>query len=344
MIQIRLAGKLLRLCKPVILEAVWLIALPLWMGLTKMMKDVNATKANCVSVIIPCYNQAHYLGEAIESILNQTYQHYEIIVVDDGSPDNTAEVAARYPGVRYVRQANQGLAGARNTGLRESKGEYVVFLDADDRLVPDAIKTNLNYMLTHSECALVTGQAQFISSDGLIIPMTHRPSVSEDHYPELLRYNYILVGTLLYRRDVLMSVNGFNASVPGCEDYELHLRLAREFPIFCHDEVIMEYRQHEASMSRDSSHFLKQMLRVYDAQRKHVSGNRKFEEARLAGRRMYQEFYGDRLAGEIRARVVSGEWQRATRSFMAFARYHPRGVLTHARRMLLTRWRRVTAR
>src|ERR687890_1245755 len=99
--------------------------------------------AGLVSVVIPCYNQAHFLGEAIESVLAQSYKDFEIIVVDDGSPDNTSEVAARYPGVRCVRQENQGLAGARNTGIRESKGEYLVFLDADDRLLAEALEVGV---------------------------------------------------------------------------------------------------------------------------------------------------------------------------------------------------------
>ena len=91
-----------------------------------------------VSVIIPCYGQAHFLGEAIESVLGQTHPA-EVVVVDDGSPDNTAEVAARYPGIRCVRQDNRGLGGARNAGFAVSKGDYVMFLDADDRLLPDEL-------------------------------------------------------------------------------------------------------------------------------------------------------------------------------------------------------------
>ena len=102
--------------------------------------------AALVSVVIPCYNQAHFLGEAIESVLAQTYPHREIVVVDDGSPDNTREVASRYPGVRYVRQENQGLAAARNTGLRHSSGSYLVFLDADDRLLPEALEVGLRQL------------------------------------------------------------------------------------------------------------------------------------------------------------------------------------------------------
>src|ERR687890_856397 len=95
--------------------------------------------AGLVSVVIPCYNQAHFLGEAIESVLAQSYPRFEIIVVDDGSTDDTSKVAARHPGGRYVYQNNQGVSAARNSGLARSEGEYVVFLDADDRLLPEAL-------------------------------------------------------------------------------------------------------------------------------------------------------------------------------------------------------------
>src|ERR671911_2120937 len=113
--------------------------------------------AGLVSVVIPCYNQAHFLGEAIESVLAQSYPRFEIIVVDDGSTDDTSKVAARYPGVRYVYQNNQGVSAARNSGLARSEGEYVVFLDADDRLLPEALETGLKCLEARPECAFVSG-------------------------------------------------------------------------------------------------------------------------------------------------------------------------------------------
>jgi glycosyltransferase involved in cell wall biosynthesis len=104
-------------------------------------------EAGLVSVVIPCYNQARFLGEAIESVLSQSYRAFEVVVVDDGSTDNTSEVVARYAGadagVRLIRQENRGLAGARNRGLAEAEGEYVVFLDSDDRLLPDALQVGV---------------------------------------------------------------------------------------------------------------------------------------------------------------------------------------------------------
>src|ERR687898_2245292 len=119
-----------------------------------------------VTVVIPCYNQAHFLGEAIESVLSQSYEHFEIIVVDDGSTDETSEVASRYEGVRLIRQENRGLAGARNRGLEEAKGEYVVFLDADDRLLPGALEAGLGCFEAHPECAFVFGNSRRIPEGG----------------------------------------------------------------------------------------------------------------------------------------------------------------------------------
>src|ERR687898_2206392 len=128
----------------------------------------QGTGAALVTVVIPCYNQAHFLGEAIESVLSQSYPNFEIIVVDDGSTDNTSEVASRYEGVRLVRQENRGLAGARNTGIKHSEGEYLVFLDADDRLLPEALAVGLGCFEAHPECALVAGHARFIDVEGLL--------------------------------------------------------------------------------------------------------------------------------------------------------------------------------
>src|ERR671910_2706788 len=123
-----------------------------------------------VSVVIPCYNQADFLGEAIESVLSQSYQAFEVIVVDDGSTDDTKEVASAYAledsRVRLVRQQNRGLAGARNRGLAESRGEYVVFLDSDDRLLGEALEVGVRELESHPECAFVAGRCRFIAADG----------------------------------------------------------------------------------------------------------------------------------------------------------------------------------
>ncbi|MEO6860501.1 MAG: glycosyltransferase family A protein, partial [Microcoleus sp.] len=122
-----------------------------------------------VSVVIPSYNSTQFLPEAIESVLEQSYPPFEVIVVDDGSTDETKEVCDRYPTVKYVYQNNQGVAAARNTGLRVSTGEYILFLDSDDCLLPEAIEIGVKHINALPEVGFVFGRYFFysIQPDGL---------------------------------------------------------------------------------------------------------------------------------------------------------------------------------
>src|SRR5215212_7841122 len=179
-----------------------------------------------VSVIIPCHNGSRYLGETIASVLRQTYTDFEIIVVDDGSTDETPEVIARYPNVRALYQSHAGLSAARNTGLHAAGGEYLVFLDSDDRLLPDALKIGVDSLELHPECAFVYGYWEYINADGSILPMPRIPRIKRDHYRQFLRQNFIQsIGAVMFRRS---SVDGFCADLNSCEDRELYLRIARK--------------------------------------------------------------------------------------------------------------------
>jgi glycosyltransferase involved in cell wall biosynthesis len=144
-----------------------------------------------VSVIIPCYNQAHYLVDAIESALAQTHPRVQIVVVDDGSVDNTAEVALHYPDVCFVRQPNQGLGNARNAGFRSSSGEYVAFLDADDRLRPTAAETHLQCFAEHPEAAFVVGDIDLIGADGSYLRSPRWPELASNQYEQLLKVDHV---------------------------------------------------------------------------------------------------------------------------------------------------------
>src|SRR5258707_10651350 len=181
------------------------------------MMDLDLT-----SVIIPCHNQARFLGEAVESVLAQTYPHCEVIVVDDGSTDDSPTIAASFDRVRCLTQRNRGVAAARNSGLEVSNGDYVVFLDADDRLLPNALQDCVDSLNANPECAFVYGHVKLIVSDGSPLPTPNQVAVCEDHYPELLRHNYIwTAGAVMYRRAALQSVGGFNPSVSGSPDFGL---------------------------------------------------------------------------------------------------------------------------
>src|SRR6266581_8021645 len=210
-------------------------------------------QANLVSVIIPCYNHAQFLAHAIESVLAQSYSNFELIVVDDGSTDDTAEVVRRYSPVHYVYQDNAGLSAARNTGLRQSRGEFVAFLDADDRLLPHALETGLNSIAEHPECAFVSGHCRVIDTTGSVLAAPRQRCVERDHYIELLGGGtYIWCpASVLYRRCVFNFVHGFDPAMVPVEDYDLYLRITKDFPVHCHAQVIAEYRQHGANTSRN---------------------------------------------------------------------------------------------
>src|SRR5215208_5330141 len=291
--------------------------------------------AGLVSVVIPCYNQAHFLGEAIESVLAQSYPHFEIVVIDDGSTDTTSEVAGRYPGVRCIRQDNQGLSAARNTGLRRSEGEYVVFLDADDRLLPEALEAGIECLKAHPECALTFGQYRLVASDGSFLKQRRQPVVDKDSYAALLRSNHIGVpAVVMYRRAVFASVGGFDSSVDASADADMYLRIARRFAVCGHEKVVADYRQHGVNMSGNPARMLRASLTVLRKQRRHVKGNKKYEEAYKAGTRNRRWRYGDRLVEEVRAHAGERECKRTLAGILVLVRYYPQGIALLSRRRM----------
>jgi len=279
-----------------------------------------------VSVVIPCHNQARFLTEAIESVLAQTYAHYEIVVIDDGSEDNTGEVAARYPTVRCVRQENRGLAAARNQGVRESRGEYLVFLDADDRLLPGALEAGLECAAANPECALVFGRHIRIGVDGDFLGEGPPLPGGPDPYEELLRRNGIAMhAAVIYRRAVFDSFE-FNTSLQACEDYDLYLRIARDLRIQAHDEIVAEYRRHGGNMSAQNVRMLASSRSVLDSQRATASAIPRYRRARREGILFFSRYYGEALSGTVRTDWRRGHWKAALSGIIALARYYPRGL------------------
>jgi glycosyltransferase involved in cell wall biosynthesis len=293
-------------------------------------ESANQKDGPLVSIIIPCYRQAHFLSEAIESALAQTYRHFEILVIDDGSPDNTSEVAARYPGVRHIRQENQGLAASRNRGIRSSNGDFLVFLDADDRLLPNAVATGLDALHTHPECALVWGRCEVIASDGSPLPASQpKAKRDDDHYGELLTSNFIWApATVMYRRSLFEFVEGFDPSISPSADYDLYLRVMRDHAVHCHNELVAQYRRHAANMTRNAEVMLSATCEVLRLQRKYVRRNGRYREAYKAGLRTLRAEYGEPLVDQIRACIQDRQWKAAMKGLAAILRYYPRGLRT----------------
>jgi glycosyltransferase involved in cell wall biosynthesis len=300
----------------------------------KRAPQVHGKRPPLVSVIIPCFKQAHYLGEAIESALQQTYGNLEIVVVDDGSPDNILEVARRYPGVVLVRQENRGLADARNAGLEASRGEYIVFLDADDRLLPRAVELAVRELQANPDCGFVFGRFERIATDGSPLPTFGFRAYGDDQYRDLLSGNHIAMhATVTYRRSALDEAGGFSTSLPhGCEDYDLYLRIARRRSVKGFDEVVAEYRMHGLSMSTDPAVMLRSSLAALGSQRWTALRNRSYRNAYRTGRRGWREFYGRQLASQMHVDLTSGERSRALRSMLLLARLAPTIALDSALR------------
>jgi glycosyltransferase involved in cell wall biosynthesis len=170
-----------------------------------------------VSVVIPAFNYARFLPEALDSIVRQKGARIEVIVVDDGSTDDPASVVQRYPGVKLIRQENRGLAAARNVGLRAATGDYIAFVDADDRLVEGAVETWLAEFRRKPDCGLVHGSYRSVDANWRPIWQPEPVSLGEDGFATLLeRGNLIGVpAAVMYRTERLRAVGGFDEKGPG---------------------------------------------------------------------------------------------------------------------------------
>jgi glycosyltransferase involved in cell wall biosynthesis len=299
--------------------------------------------APLISVVIPCFNHGHFLAEAIASVRRSLHPRVEIIVIDDGSTDNTAEVALN-AGATCIKQANAGLANARNRGLRESKGDLILFLDADDMLAPHGLDIGAAALATHPLSAFVFGRCVMMSHDGVLQPTPSQALIAQDHYRELLRKNYIWTPAMvMFRRDPLERSGGFNPRVHASADYELYLRIARTYPVHDHGQLVAYYRQHDTNMSRDAARMLRETLHVLRAERPSLDGDAASLRAYRDGWRTWQDFYGTHLVNEIRAHVHSRELPQAVRKAAILGWYHPRGLAHHATRKLSLMLRLPTA-
>jgi glycosyltransferase involved in cell wall biosynthesis len=251
-------------------------------------------------------------------------------VIDDGSNDNTRSIATRVPGVRCVSQSNAGLAAARNAGIRCSNGSFLVFLDADDRLLPVALECGLQCFSLHPEAALVAGQARVIAADGVpLFPKASPPDLPDgDPYLALLRKNRIPVpATAMYRRTVLRAVGGFDGTLDASADHEIYLRVARQFPVRWHAEPVAEYRRHGGSMSRNPELMLSTALAVVRLQRQYTRGSAQARSAYRDGIRFLRDLYGEQVLEKARGFAGRLPGRRLWRSCVTLLRYDRRRLL-----------------
>jgi glycosyltransferase involved in cell wall biosynthesis len=286
-----------------------------------------------ISVIIPCYNQGPFLADAIASVKSSARDDTEIIVVDDGSEDGTARIASVFSRTRCVRQDNSGLAAARNRGLRESRGRFLVFLDADDMLAPGALDTGAAELAANPRTALVFGRCRMMARDGTLQATPERERIERNHYCELLKRNYIWMPAMaMFRREPIERTGGFDPSVNAAADFGVYLRIARSHPIHDHGRVVAYYRKHEGNMSGNAGRMLQETLTVLRRERRVAEQDPALLAAYYEGWQMWQDFYGTELVNEIRGHVRDRQWTRVLRKSTTLAWLHPGGLRHHALR------------
>jgi glycosyltransferase involved in cell wall biosynthesis len=301
-----------------------------------------------VAVVIPCYGQAHFLGDALRSLAAQTQGPDEIIVVDDGSPDDVRSVTDPYREVRCIRQENRGLSQARNRGLAACSSDFVIFLDADDRLLPEAVAVGAAALASRPECAFVWGFNRGIDARGRSVSRPPTSFEGAPSYERLLERN--IVGApvgVIFRADRVRGVGGFASPRQAVEDHELYLRLAREYPFDCHGRLVAEYRHHDANMSGDPDRMLRAALLLLDREERWIASaddlpgrdgeargtrlrtlRRALERGRRAARRLYA---GEARLDQLRTLVKGGRWREAIPLAASLGSQHP-GLLLGALR------------
>jgi len=189
-----------------------------------------------ITVIIPTYNRYDMLVEAVESVLAQTYSHFEIIVVDDGSTDQTPDLFhSAYPRITYIYQVNQGPASARNRGVRSALGDWVAFLDSDDLWKPDKLEHQVNALEHHPHYAIAYTGEEWIRNGKPVVQRNYQAKYSGWIYPHCLERCIVGLSTVMMHRSIWESVGGMDESLPAAEDYDLWLRLAWLHPFLLID-------------------------------------------------------------------------------------------------------------
>jgi len=213
---------------------------------------------NLISVVIPTYNHAHYLVDAVNSALAQSYPYVEILVVDDGSTDNTEEVMRQYGNrVRYIQQQNRGLSGARNSGILAAQGEYIALLDADDFWQVNYLQHVHGALATDSTLGAVYTGMCFVDAAGKAQAQPGVATVPADQlYDRLLDGEFFAPSAVLIRRRVLADVGLFDLDLRASEDWEIWLRVARAYRFGGIDQPLLNYRVHGNNMSSDPAHML----------------------------------------------------------------------------------------
>lgn len=230
-----------------------------------MMYNSN-TDYPLVSAVIPAYNAAAFVERAIDSVLAQTYPNIEIIVINDGSTDNTLKVLERYRlKIILINQPNRGTRHARNQGIRAAQGEWIAYLDADDYWLPEKIERQVNWMQNHPKVGFCSTRTRVESAEGEYLSTWKHPSVKRSTLHTLFETNAAIAGGasgVTVRSDLQGKVGLFDESLASNEDVDMWMRLAYEAEYACLDEILTVVVRRPNSISRNLSPMRSSALRV----------------------------------------------------------------------------------
>ncbi|MGD0340018.1 MAG: glycosyltransferase family 2 protein [Bacteroidota bacterium] len=213
-----------------------------------------------ISVVMPVYNHQNFIGEAIESILAQTFTDFEMIIVDDCSTDDSLTIAVKYqkldPRVRICRHVqNTGIVGARNTGLKLSTGKYIAWMDSDDISMPDRLEKQFKYMEMHPQVGVSSGSVLIIDENGILKDVLHMPQTHTMIAWGFCFFDSIINPAAMTLRELIMKSGGYRDlanSKEECfpEDYDLWTRIVRQTQFYNFDEILIKLRKHDTNITK----------------------------------------------------------------------------------------------
>jgi glycosyltransferase involved in cell wall biosynthesis len=263
-----------------------------------------------VSIVIATYNRAQFLGETIRSILNQQLRNFELIVVDDGSTDDTERLLAGYRSqLRYLYQENRGPSAARNFGVRCANADWISIQDSDDLCMPNHLQTLYGYAKDHPECAMVFANGDYLGgrehNRETIIPRTKSQQLAnrgvkiEDFFEKsILRLQAALISKKAYD-----AIGGHDESLRICMDLDLGFRLLMNFPVAYLDSVVFSYRRHAGNIGRNEELRLTENIRVIEKLLREYPRARAQLGSDTVSRRLAYRYY----------RLAKGRWRRNER-------------------------------
>lgn len=228
------------------------------------------------SVVIITHNRAGYLSQAVQSVLAQTFTDFELLIIDDASTDNTAQVVRSFADarIRYVENKNNmGISRSRNKGLHAARGMYVAMLDSDDRWCSkEKLDKQIRYLELHQEYQAVGSHARVIDQNGKVVGERNPPDTYKKIRPGFLWKNIFINSSVLFRRQTLVNAGGYDEKLIIGEDYDAWLKLGIKGSLANIPECLVDYRLHEGNVTRQSKQALRQSLIIITRYRKDYPG------------------------------------------------------------------------